>query len=236
MAFRDLLSENPHNLHCNDLTLTGNLNMSGDTVTVGSITSSGVVSINTGGGLTDYTSGALRVIGGASIQDGFSSVDFSDFHGDVNLYSTTQSISTSTGALQVVGGVGIAGNLNVGGDVISGNIYETSVIMEFGGVNTISNTLYITKVNNRVFLSWAHTTAESPSATIYTSTSSLAEAFRPVSQNYIPCVIMDNDAFAPGIVSVGTDGSITVGTSSYGNFTASGHAGFSIQVSYDVQS
>jgi len=60
-----------------------------------------------------------------------SNFEFNDatFNGNVKINSTTQSTSTSTGALVVVGGVGIGKNLNVGGNVgVSGytNIYDTT--------------------------------------------------------------------------------------------------------------
>jgi cytoskeletal protein CcmA (bactofilin family) len=36
---------------------------------------------------------------------------------------TNTSVSTTTGALQVIGGVGVGGNLNVGGSITATNIY-----------------------------------------------------------------------------------------------------------------
>ena len=51
------------------------------------------------------------------------------FHyGDVSITSSTVSISTSTGALTVAGGAGIAGDLYVGQSIISGNITATGVV------------------------------------------------------------------------------------------------------------
>jgi fibronectin-binding autotransporter adhesin len=43
--------------------------------------------------------------------------------GAVGIFNTASSVSTTTGALQVVGGVGIGGNLNVGGVITATNIY-----------------------------------------------------------------------------------------------------------------
>lgn len=71
--------------------------------------------------------------------------------------STTTSVSTSTGALVVGGGAGIAGNLNVGGSV-------TTVTMPFGTSNTaVATTAFVQ--NNSVppgsLLMWSTATAPS---------------------------------------------------------------------------
>ncbi len=51
------------------------------------------------------------------------------FHyGDVSITSSTVSISTSTGALTVAGGAGIAGNLYVGQNITSGDITATGIV------------------------------------------------------------------------------------------------------------
>lgn len=48
-------------------------------------------------------------------------VQFAKYQGQVQLGSNTQSTSTGTGALQVLGGVGISGNLNIGGSFALNN-------------------------------------------------------------------------------------------------------------------
>jgi hypothetical protein len=96
------------------------------------------LTVNNGGGLTDSTSGALRVLGGASIQNGFSAVGFSKFYDVVNSYLTDDSTSTSTGALQVAGGVGIAKNLYVGGTLSVGT-HNASGDVPISGYITIKD-------------------------------------------------------------------------------------------------
>ena len=64
----------------------------------------------------------------------------------VQVLGSTQSISTDSGALQVHGGAGIAGNLNVGGNFSATNIslggYSVSTATDFNG-GTITDPLYV---------------------------------------------------------------------------------------------
>jgi len=90
---------------------------------------------------TSSTSGALQVVGGVGIGgniniggnatiggninvNGFMNiVKDASFNGNVVIYKTTPSTSSTSGALQVVGGVGIGGNVNIDGNItIGGNV------------------------------------------------------------------------------------------------------------------
>ena len=51
-------------------------------------------------------------------------------NGAVLLPNTTSSTSTTTGALQVSGGAGIAGNLNIGGNIVANNTPSNSTIIQ----------------------------------------------------------------------------------------------------------
>ena len=62
-----------------------------------------------------------------------------DFLNDVDIDDTTQSTSTTTGALKVDGGVGVAKNLNVGGETVLQAV-------RIAGVSTISNNVNISGV------------------------------------------------------------------------------------------
>lgn len=84
-------------------------------------------------------------------------------YGDLQLYGTTQSTSNSTGSLVVAGGVGISGNLYVGGTVYSDSDFvlysitldsttpstnfSTGSLITSGGI-TISNTVDATSLTN----------------------------------------------------------------------------------------
>jgi hypothetical protein len=70
--------------------------------------------------------GGTEYVGGSQIWS-FTSATFGVFRtGAIRLENTETSISTTTGALQVIGGVGIGGDLNVGGRVDGGGVRTTS--------------------------------------------------------------------------------------------------------------
>jgi len=57
--------------------------------------------------------------------------------------NTSQSTSTTTGALQVAGGVGIGGNVNIGGNLnVSGSITGSSVVVTVNQVTATSGVFY----------------------------------------------------------------------------------------------
>jgi len=84
----------------------------GALIIVGGVGVSGNVNIGTG----------LSVSGNANIGTGLSVQSASTLVGPVSVLSNTNSTSSTTGALLVVGGIGVSGNLNVGtGLSVSGN-------------------------------------------------------------------------------------------------------------------
>ena len=106
----------------------GNLNVQGDLILNGSLTLIGnsytsstteitntEETVDIGNGF--YTAGSWQTLGGLNIKKtlyvGLGIVT----DGTIRIRNTTDSSTTSTGALQVAGGAGIGGNLNVGGNV-----------------------------------------------------------------------------------------------------------------------
>ena len=109
-----------------NLNVGGTLGVTGEatlaSATVSDLTSGRVVLAGTSGALEDSTNltfngSTLAVTGAATVSTTL------DVNGAVNFNDTTQSTNATTGALIVDGGVGIAKNLNVGGDaVVTGNL------------------------------------------------------------------------------------------------------------------
>lgn len=81
------------------------------------------------GGFADSSFERMRIIGTAR----------AGHQPGVEIYSTTNSVSTSTGALRVLGGIGLQGNLNVGGSVnINGDTTIQGQIVIAGGSTTVT--------------------------------------------------------------------------------------------------
>jgi hypothetical protein len=82
------------------------------------------------GGFEDSSYERMRIIGSARPGK----------QAGVEIYSSTNSTSTTTGALRVNGGIGLQGNLNVGGDVnINGNTTIQGTIVIAGGSTTVTS-------------------------------------------------------------------------------------------------
>ena len=78
-------------------------------------------------------------VDGATTLDGLTVAEAADFSSDVDIDDTTQSTSTTSGALKVDGGVGVAKNLNVGGETVLQAV-------RIAGVSTISDNVNISGV------------------------------------------------------------------------------------------
>lgn len=133
------------------LGLGGNLNVGGASKFGGATQFGGAVSITDNTQSTDTLTGALKVTGGVAIgkrlnvREGtllFNTLGVSGpttlsntlyVAGITNIGNSTQSTSTSTGALVINGGLGLGGNLNVTGtEGIAGAV-------TIGGITTINN-------------------------------------------------------------------------------------------------
>jgi hypothetical protein len=118
-----------------DVTITGDLAVNGDSITTDDATfnliNATATTINFGGAGTAIAIGAAT--GTTTINNGL------EVTGVANLNNTTTSTTTGTGALVVDGGVGIAENLNVGGNtVITGDLTVNGTTTT---VNTTTTTL-----------------------------------------------------------------------------------------------
>jgi hypothetical protein len=82
--------------------------------------------------------------GSNTIVIGNSSITSATINGDLNLPRTTASTSTTTGALIVGGGAGIAGNANVGGTLGVTGATTLSSTSSHGGAATFSSTVNVT--------------------------------------------------------------------------------------------
>jgi hypothetical protein len=119
----------------NDVTVAGTLAVNGDSITTDdttfSLINTNATTLNIGGAGTGIAIGAAS--GTTTINNGL------EVTGIANLNNTTSSTTTANGALVVDGGVGIAENLNVGGNtVITGNLTVDGTTTT---VNTTTTTL-----------------------------------------------------------------------------------------------
>ena len=127
------------NVYADSLTLSGAFNLAGNTsaanLIVGNITASGnitssqnIVAVGNIIAGSIETSG-ISVTGSGTLSLGTGNVYAGGIFGNIaglsgNIYGTTQSDSTTTGALIVTGGVGIGANIYGGGNItVSGNGY-----------------------------------------------------------------------------------------------------------------
>ena len=94
------------------------------------------------------TFSSLIVTGTSELRDSLTVNAQTDLNGLLNVNHTTESTSSSTGALVVDGGVGIAKNLNVDGDIVARTFKNTDV-----GIPTLesSSNLNLSAKNSLVF-------------------------------------------------------------------------------------
>lgn len=89
------------------LQVVGGVGIGGDVFVGGNMTVTGTINATINGSVTSLSGGSVNATTGA-------------FSGAVIITDSTQATSTNTGALQVVGGTGIGGNLYVGGHIVGG--------------------------------------------------------------------------------------------------------------------
>jgi hypothetical protein len=126
--------------------------------------------------IASQTSASLLLHGGMNVKGNtlFSSVDVS---GIIQVTNTTQSTTTSNGALIVTGGVGIMKNLNVGSDaVITGNLTAGAFATDNMSVNNITTGVLLagTKISTSNIYIGNSTIANLVGTTISASTLNLS--------------------------------------------------------------
>ena len=97
-----------------------------------------------------YIGGALTVVGNTIIENTFINNAFVNTTDTLVVSNTTSATSTGSGALQVVGGAGIQGNVYTGNHVIvgagNGVTFVDGTIQTTAG-SSVANTVYLTGVN-----------------------------------------------------------------------------------------
>ena len=89
--------------------------------------------------------------------------------------NVTESTGTNSGALQVAGGVGIGGNLNVGGVITATNVYVRGYAVSTSTAGTLSAQYFGTSLGTVTTLNFATGTT----ATLVSGTLTLQSAIRP---------------------------------------------------------
>lgn len=131
----------------------------------------------------------------------------------VSILDETESTSSDSGSLVVLGGVGIAKNLTVGGVIKCGDV--ATLNGAYGNIFTTSKptqTVYVTTIGNLVFVSArSDSTTEttvSPGTAIYDT--AIASAYRPAS--HTPTTVFYNcgGAIVQGMLVITTAGEIQI--------------------------
>jgi hypothetical protein len=164
--------------------ISGNLNVGGNISCSSTLISSNIRTTNIKDS-NDITKLELQIGYGTILYDNFSVRQNltvwleSELRGNVGITSSISSISTETGALVVVGGVGIGGNINAGGTVnrLTGNTASTSTatgtLVVTGGVgvsgNIYAGSIQNTPIGNTTRNTGAFTTLTSNGATTFTA-------------------------------------------------------------------
>lgn len=223
MSVRELFNANQYNLFCKDLTLSGDLEMSGDLIL------DEVHVINTSNS-TSVTTGALVVAGGVGIVKDmyvggtiYGNITGSVTTTSLSLSDTTQSTNTATGTLIVSGGAGIAKNL------YTSNCFVDQLIVSWGIGGNIYGTFtgYLERWGNSIFIYFNGYTDENigTAATIYAGL--IPEGLRPSADTYFSLYVIDNDITFLSKCIVQPDGTIVFYSNTEdGKFGTSGNNGF----------
>lgn len=229
MSISNILKENGEN----------NWNLECATMKIGTgptvISASGDVQFdNTSTGTSKYN---VLASGGASLL----SVSNSLSAGQCKIGAQTYSTSTETGALVVMGGVGIGEKLHVGADInVGGNINVTGVISggsinlhnatysypTIGGlVGTLSGTYRV--LNDLCFMkiNALFETTSGTGETIQVIAGLVPAQYRPANSCYHSVFVFDNDIGAMGTIFISVTGQIVIYVSFGSGFTTTGKCG-----------
>lgn len=165
--------------------------------------------------------------------------------------NSSPSSSTTTGALQVLGGTGMTGNCYVGGNIVStGSITSNGVVISptyaqssgnyWAGAFTNSTVFSEYSMNisgNIVTITWPSVSATATGAslgTIFNAPTAIPSTYRPTSDRYQYVRVKDNGAFVPGELWLSTSGVMQFSKADGTNFTSATTVGFrSGSISFD---
>lgn len=131
--------------------------------------------------------------------------------GRVIIPSTTLSTSTSTGALTIAGGIGIAGTVYANDIVrVGGETIVLNVAVGGGAIGAVPSIRFIRQGPNLVTMMVAAYTNSSGTTTfhIYTDAGVVPAAFRPTSAQRVIALLIANNIRVQGSVAINTDGTI----------------------------
>lgn len=143
--------------------------------------------------------------------------------------NTTNTTTTNSGSVVISGGLGIAKNLIVGGDIYS-DISATSQSMT--GACTLTASLTCVKIGQTVFIKFPYTTDTATSTTYFSGTGVIPSSFRPSETVRQSIFVLNNNTEVVGSITIDTSGNVYVYNGSSGNFT--GVCGFRLNISYII--
>jgi hypothetical protein len=226
-----------------DVKIGGSLEVNGSLIThgevIGNNTYAGILAVVNTTQSTSTSTGALTVLGGAGIAGNLNVGSDVDIAGALTvhglsiqngifvsptaacmLYGTFTSNSPGTGALAVVGGVGVGENLNVGGNMaVSGDITNKSISQTVTAsgpwIGTTTVGLFFWKYDNLVFVSMSIVPGSNNSSAspIYMPINSIPVGYRPSSTRYAQIILTKTGtpgAMVAGLVTIDPSYAITI--------------------------
>jgi hypothetical protein len=155
--------------------------------------------------------------------------NFADFNniGGTSLTASLPLVLSSTNVLSI----NPASSSSVGVLTYS----STNQNITFTGPCSITNNIEIIVVGGHlVQISFPFTYSTSTSATYFSSTSNLPSSIFPSSNLMFPIIIINNSGYYNGLLVITTTGQLNIYTITMNNFSATGNAGFTFQVSYAI--
>ena len=142
--------------------------------------------------------------------------------GQFQIQTSTDSSSTTTGAMTVSGGVGIAKNLYVGNSLYlptSGgtpsalNYYEenTGITLTLSGLwsGNLSATTHLIKVGNIITANIRYTTSTTNTTGTYFNGTGLPSTYYPPATIYTPIILINNISAVIGTIAISASGAMT---------------------------
>lgn len=147
----------------------------------------------------------------------------------ITITSTTESTSSDSGSLIVSGGLGVAKNIILGGDIYS-EISETT--KSFTGACPLTNTLKILKIGQIVYVHFPLTTDNATTSDYFYGTDFIPLVYRPSNALRKSIFVTNEGLEVVGSLTINTVGDITVFNGSSSSFN--GVCGFGLNISYII--